>query len=367
MNCVSAHQLPLARAVAGCVGERNFRYVDAGLGGQKLQTVAATEAWITDMRQPGVAEMLREAEMVLTGVRDAELIAARLRKGLETCYYSERWFKPIPVFGERIWLPGWVKLLHPRYLRMARSFARFARSEHFHYLPIGPAAASDMRLILRLFNGFGGFAAKPANPFLPWGYFVERGCRQERPVHSPLRVLSVCRLLRLKHVETVIEAVARVNGSWRKNASGQQVCLTIVGDGPESARLKALAARMEAKTASASAAMYTFVPPVPMDEVRRIMREHDVLVFSSNAFDGWGAVVSEALEEGMRVVGTYETGAAATMLPDKCLFHCGDVKALSKLLAGEIPYVGIGEWCCFKAADRLLRNVNFQKLNCGVN
>ena len=39
MNCVSAHQLPLAREVAKlvvrnqCLGESGFLYVDAGVGG----------------------------------------------------------------------------------------------------------------------------------------------------------------------------------------------------------------------------------------------------------------------------------------------------------------------------------------------
>ena len=40
MNCISTHQVPLAREVALLVGKENFVYVDAGLGGQVYQTVA---------------------------------------------------------------------------------------------------------------------------------------------------------------------------------------------------------------------------------------------------------------------------------------------------------------------------------------
>lgn len=88
------------------------------------------------------------------------------------------------------------------------------------------------------------------------------------------------------------------------------------------------------------------------------MRVHDTFVFASNGFEGWGAVVSEALEEGMNVLGTYECGAPPTLLPRERLFHCGDVKALARLLEAEyrgtLPRCTIGEWTAKSAAQRLL-------------
>lgn len=62
------------------------------------------------------------------------------------------------------------------------------------------------------------------------------------------------------------------------------------------------------------------------------MREHDIYVLASNAQEGWGAAVNEALEEGMVVVGTYEAGASAALLPRENLYHAGDWKALARLL-----------------------------------
>ena len=61
--------------------------------------------------------------------------------------------------------------------------------------------------------------------------------------------------------------------------------------------------------------MVMFMPAQPMEKVRELMREHDLFVLASNAYEGWGAVVSEALEEGMRVLGTFEAGASAAILP----------------------------------------------------
>ena len=80
------------------------------------------------------------------------------------------------------------------------------------------------------------------------------------------------------------------------------------------------------------------------------MREHDVYVLSSNAYEGWGTVVSEALEEGMKVVGTYEAGASATMLPESNLFHAGDWRCLKNILENQILDVSIGDWTADFAA-----------------
>ena len=185
---------------------------------------------------------------------------------------------------------------------------------------------------------------------IPWGYFVEPSKRlgvgvRPRCRKEELRVLYVGRLLALKRVDTIIRAVRELKKQkFHCTPTPSAYTLTIVGEGPEKARLLRLAHGMD---------NVSFKPTVPIDQVREIMREHDVLVFSSNALDGWGAVVSEALEEGLRVVGTQETGASATILPKPCQFPCGDFRALAERLAGEIPLCGIGEWTAEGAAKRL--------------
>lgn len=74
----------------------------------------------------------------------------------------------------------------------------------------------------------------------------------------------------------------------------------------------------------------------------------------SNAYEGWGAVVSEALEEGMGVIATAESGAGATILPSTHLFPCGDITSLPTLLHKEFPLVSIGDWTAKKATAYIL-------------
>jgi len=199
-----------------------------------------------------------------------------------------------------------------------------------------------------------------------WGYFVE-ACRQSSVVshqcqsqlatnHYPLttiKVLWVGRFLNWKRVDTIIRAVGELSKSHSPTPHSStpplphsQLTLDLYGTGPEEKRLKKLAAKY--------GDVIKFYPPVPISDVRKLMREHDVYVLSSNAYEGWGAVVSEALEEGMNVIGTYEAGSSATILPAANLFHAGDWHTLKCLIERYPPQVNIGKWSSKSAANELI-------------
>lgn len=332
---ISPHQLPLARAIVQQVGSKNFRYICHGeLEEGRVQmgwNNAVSEPWMVRAgEQIGIRnDWLENADLLVSSIRNVNLFERRLTKGLKTFYTSERWFKP-PL--------GAFRLMMPHYRAITKTVSRqLTQYPHFKYLAIGPWAADDMKRL-----------GVPDTKIVPWGYFVAPGCRTERPLHNPLKVLCVGRLLKLKHFETVVRAVSAVN----RKAGAIKTMLSILGDGPEEVRLKELASKLSLKNGQPST--FTFHKSMPIEQVRPFMREHDVLVFSSNGYDGWGAVVSEALEEGLRVIGTFEAGASSAMLPKECLYHCGDWKTLARLLDGDIPYVGIREWTAEKAAERLL-------------
>lgn len=373
-NMPSPHQLPLATEIAARVGEDCFRYVyTTPLDGERTGMGWARNdypVWCVP-ESPETAAWLEDADVMLTGgIRPLDLLERRVARGLATFYMSERWFKPIPVCDgaaravfRALWrcgvyrrfeflLPGWIRLAVPSYRRMARRFAALFDAPSYRYLPTGPVAAADMRRLLRFFR-------RPSDvAFVPWGYFVaaSSSSRSSRTRESAarggtggaLRLLWVGRVITNKHVETIVCALARCPGCE----------LTIVGDGPEKPHLRELAARLSCSV--------SFLPSMPIDRVREVMREHDVYVLSSNSFEGWGAVVSEALEEGMEVVGTSDAGASATLLPPERRFRCGDWRQLARIVGGlarERSRRGAftrlcalpDDWTARGAADRLLR------------
>lgn len=381
-NTISPHQLPLAKELAARVGNDNFKYIytdvvdkDHGALGWSLDV----PQWCIHVSDVDAGEWLENADILLSGLRCFDLFERRAKKGLKNFYMTERWFKP-PI--------GILRLLHPRYLGYASRLCRLLKSGAVVGLPIGIHAASDMARLCGLMHGDlrclfrvpkldfeskpGGRIFLTSSPLplpataksplqLPtttttkycldkmrmWGYFVEPSklTSQSAQIENTnsklktLRVLWVGRLLDWKCVDTIIKAVGELSKKTK-------AMLDVYGTGPEENQLKKLAANY--------GDCINFYPPVPINEVRKLMREHDVYVLASNGYEGWGAVVSEALEEGMKVVGTYEAGSSATILPDECLFHAGDEKSLLAKLGNTFDMgIEVSEWCPSSAATTL--------------
>lgn len=365
----------------------------------RLSDMRRTIGWRQEAEFPVVedSERLREeatcVDVLLDMLREIPLFEQRAKAGLVTFYASERWFKP-PY--------GFLRMLDPRYARMAWRFARCVLNSRFLCLPMGVHAARDMARLCGFFSGDlcclfrapkVAFESRPGGVVVPleqaiaegcldteaidsanrngfvqipprywgrlrahgvfaklrmWGYFVSPGQRaisggrveDAFPIQQPSTVLWVGRLLNLKRVGDLARACRP-----RPNLKRAGVSLHIYGHGPEEARLRKRFANCD---------WIHFHDFVPTDQVRELMHTYDAYVLPSNGYEGWGAVVSEALEEGMRVLATFESGSGATVLPASNLFHAGDVEGLAQKLRAPIPMVSIGEWTGAGAAKAFL-------------
>ena len=351
-NIVSPHQMPLARELARTVGEDGFRYVyleESEPGRAALGWSEKLEPWC--VKAPDAGDIVETCEVLLSGVRDIGLFERRSARGLATFCMGERFFKPLATFcfaGRVFSVPGRFRLFHPGYRRMARRFARLlARDAKFRYFPIGVYALRDMELICAKFCGDASVAHRKSTL---WGYFVAPGrpdLRAAPDPDCPVRALWIGRFLHWKHPDTAIRAVCRLAQDAHGRGGQPPVVLDMHGMGPEECSLRDLASGFED--------CVRIMPPLPIASVREAMRAHDVCIVTSDGMEGWNAGASEALEEGMRVVGTFEAGATATILPPEELFHAGDWRTLAALLSkGRIPGPGIGEWTAAKAAECLL-------------
>ena len=364
-NIISPHQMPLAHALARRLGEDNFRYI-ATEGEHDERTklgwhMGQPPSWVivpdgSAGLSAEASEWCQGADLLLSGLREMELFRERSARGLPTFYMSERWFKP-PI--------GFLRMLHPRYLRMAWSLRKLLRAGSVDYLPMGLHAARDMARVLGLLSGdirclfrappLRMEAQVPLAPFsgsisqLPmslWGYFVEAGggvdgsgnrinsaSAPDGGPASPLRLLWLGRMLDWKRADTLVRAVVRLLDE------GRSFQLRVVGYGPEEAKLRRLAQRyllpdQPAGRESGASGIF-FQAPVPIQEVRGLMREAEVVVMSSDGGEGWGAVVNEAMAEGCCVVGTHEAGSSATLIEhgvNGYLYRTGDVSELANLL-----------------------------------
>lgn len=377
----SPHQIPLAEAMMAYIGEDEYRYVSVRPMIFERRNIGWGDSddmsWhIKEWKNQKCARQAVElSEVLMSGERDLSLLEERCHRGLTTFYSSERWFKP------RI---GMLRLFHPSYMRMTRRFVRLLRdAESFRFYPVGIHAARDMARLCGLMHGDWrclfkapelDFERKPGGriwlknggtdkrycleKMRMWGYFVDSskfrveglelgedlGVRGQGS--NKVRVLWVGRLLKLKRVDTIIRAVGECIKRRQVDSSLPEISLDVYGMGPEEKRLKKMAVRY--------GEAIKFHPPVPIEEVRNLMHKHDVYVLSSNAYEGWGAVVSEALEENMKVVGTYEAGASATILPESNLYPAGDWMKLADILVSDVKRTGIGSWTAESAAKVML-------------
>jgi glycosyltransferase involved in cell wall biosynthesis len=105
--------------------------------------------------------------------------------------------------------------------------------------------------------------------------------------------------------------------------------LTLIGHGPMEARWKALADDLNLFGS------VTFLPSCPAAEVRRWMGASDVYVLPSSGYEGWGAVVNEAMAEGCVVVASSVIGSAMSVIREGqngLLFRAGDYRQLAETL-----------------------------------
>ena len=189
----------------------------------------------------------------------------------------------------------------------------------------------------------------PAERIAPFAYFLPEppaSTCPELPMDSPYRVLFVGRLISLKRVHDLIDALARV--------AGHAFELAIVGAGPLEAEL-----RLRAKSRLGDRVVW--LGQRPMNEISAIMAQADCLVLPSRN-DGWGAVVSEALMSGTPAICSNRCGAAGVVRASGVggVFNTGDVEGLAQLLEAmivrgkplEAERTRLRRWALCLGADR---------------
>jgi glycosyltransferase involved in cell wall biosynthesis len=123
---------------------------------------------------------------------------------------------------------------------------------------------------------------------IPFGFPPVCNNRVYSPIKGrPIKLLFVGKLSQMKGVAELFAAV---------EAIGKRVELTLVGRkiGPVCPALETALSK------------HKWIPTLPHNEILKIMREHDVLVFPS-LLEGFGLVITEAMSQGTPVITTNRT------------------------------------------------------------
>lgn len=166
-----------------------------------------------------------------------------------------------------------------------------------------------------------GWAKYKVYPFL---YLVDQPAFPKRDIFSEregdaVKLIFVGQCIARKGVDILLKAL--------KPLSGLDWFLTIIGEGP----LKTGWARLAEKSGLSS--KVNFLPAMKHSDAMHILAKSDLLVLPSR-FDGWGAVVNEALMLGVPVICSDRCGAKDLLKEEwrGTVFKSGSISDLSRVL-----------------------------------
>lgn len=297
-NYINHHQIPFCDAMAAQPGVE-FTFVQLipmeeerlQMGwGDSVGQIPYLRCMYED--REGVRRLILQSDAAIFGWSDCEdLISERLRNG-----------RPVIRISERIYREGTWKRFSPRgLLAKYREHIRYRR-DRAYLLCAGAYAAYDFSLI----------GAYPGKRYR-WGYFpalrTYDGEQAERILekrahtrNGSIKLLFAGRLIPLKHPEYALREAALLR------RAGVDVFLTVAGDGPMRGELESLAVR-EGITEHVC-----FTGAMPPERIRDEMERNDVFFFTSDHLEGWGAVLSEAMNSLCACVAGTMAGAAPYLI-----------------------------------------------------
>ena len=308
-NYLNHHQIPFCEAMLARGTDLHFVQTE------KLDGERARMGWKDASARPYVLDWERDRESVrehilsddcvLMGWAPAaeDLVEERLLAGKLTLRMSERIYKD-----------GQWKAVSPRGLAdKFRRYTRFAKKPYY-LLCAGAYVGSDFSLV-------GAFPGKK----LTWGYFPEvREIRPEelferRRARAVPELVWSGRFVDFKHVETVLWLAGRLA------SENERFHLTIAGGGEGEEEFRG---QIREKGLERFVTVTGFTGP---EQVRSVMEQGDIFVFTSDAGEGWGAVVNEAMNSALAVVASNEAGAVPSLVEhgrNGLMYPCRDREKL---------------------------------------
>ena len=347
-NFLNHHQLPLCEALHGTEGV-DFVFVACEripedrlrMGYEDMNTKYPFV--LRAYEEPSAAEAVaKDYDVVIFGACPTGYLALRMQENKLSFRFCERSLKK-----------GTWRRFIPRTRRKIREGYTKYKKKRLYILGASSYAASDLALC--------GFDKRKC---FEWGYFpaveekdLDTLFAAKRQNTAP-EILYAGRLLPLKHVMDTVRAVHALR------EQGISAHFTVVGEGESAAEIRAY---IEANDLSDTVTMLPFMSPA---EVRARMDGADIFVFGSSFYEGWGAVVNEAMNSACALAVSHAVGSAAYLIRDGengYVYRFADVDELTERLKalvtdrdlreafGREAYKTVTElWAAPVATERLL-------------
>lgn len=334
-NFVHHHQLPVADEFYRLLGD-NYHYVATDSlpdwlikGGYDptLDRSYIIRSYQSEADMMNGRRFIDESDVVIMGDAPLEWAKKRQQQGKVTFHYTERLYKK-----SMPWLT-WPKHVLSKYLH----FGRYKRT---YLLSAGAFVARDYAFDLC----FIGKSFK-------WGYITAVDPNVENvsidSVDDKMKIMWCARFLKWKHPELPVLMSARLK------ALGYKFILDMFGSGEELKSIQKLIEDLGVEDC------VKLCGNRPNAEILDEMRHHSIFLFTSDRYEGWGAVLNEAMSNGCVPIASDTIGSVPFLISDGengLIFHSCNLASLGKTVKtlldnpNKIPMMS-------KAAQRTMREV----------
>lgn len=278
-NFLNHHQIPFCEHIKTVCDEFYFIAMEnGGVGGYQISQQRDYVIDYATNKEKAEQEIL-SADAVIFGASPDSLVNLRMKENKLSFIYSERIFKKGTW---RRFIPKTRKHIFNRYINH--------KDKNLYVLAASCFLPYDLSL-------FGFDTIK----IFKWGYFPN--CINDEDIKKQENtILYAGRLIALKHVETVIEVAKMLQ------KDGLSFKVNVVGEGEEKENLQKLVNQYGLTD------KVEFFGSKTHEELMDVMSENQILIFSSDFNEGWGAVVNEAMSNGCVPVVSSAVGASGFLI-----------------------------------------------------
>lgn len=231
-------------------------------------------------------QIAEEFDVVIFGACDTKYISSRMRKNKLSFRFCERSLKK----------GTWRRFIPKTRKKIYEGYTKY-KNQPLYILGCGSYASQDLALC--------GF---DINKCFKWGYFPQieeknvQALFELKNKNKAPEILYAGRLLPLKHVMDTVKAVHNLK---KQNIA---VHFTIIGDGECRDKIEQYIDKNKLENE------ITILPFMSTEEVRTHMDKADIFVFGSSFYEGWGAVMNEAMNSACAVVVSHAVGSASYLI-----------------------------------------------------
>lgn len=292
-NFMSHHVAPLSIELEKLVGKGNYYFVaceplheeraNMGYANMNNKYDFIVRSYESDGEYQRALQIAADVDVAILGSCLPIIHKIRRKANKLTFLYRERLFKN----------GTWRRFQPWTAYKVIRDYTS-VRNKQFYFLGASAYAGYDVTLC--------GF---PKEKCLKWGYFPEFESYDHKSKESGhLKILWCGRMIWWKHPE---HAVFVADYLRSKNIPFE---MTIVGDGEKSIEVDTL---ISEKKLSSNITRKSFVKP---EEIRSLMKDADVYLFTSGRQEGWGVVLNEAMNCRCAVIANVNAGSTPYLIKD---------------------------------------------------